>query len=346
LATWSCDGCQAITPPQPECKRTGCQWEKCVDPDAFVTLECAEYSPEFDCFKYTTCGKTNGTCGWIKTEEYTACLKNPSQTHTTDLCTARSPCSCIEDPLKGCGWCSAFDTLASGATLPWGVCMSATLAATKCLPPKTSGGLGGHFLSNSVCNDDATGQTPQVTDIVKRINSGSTETAVQKLIASTLANADADLKKFTIVLQTILQATVNRQQTALAVIRNFVTILGTSEPNAAELAKLCDLIASSFASNIGVRHDALVGCSLTKVQSDAAAATKRHALQTSSSIQYLHEVSVNSSQTSSSSSNDQIPIVPIAAGVGAGVFVIIVVIVVVVYARKRQESSEYAFRLL
>ena len=71
----------APTPPPPPaqsaCVKSGCSSTICVEPGKEVVTTC-EYKAEYGCYKAAACERQpDGSCGWTKTAELTACLANP-----------------------------------------------------------------------------------------------------------------------------------------------------------------------------------------------------------------------------------------------------------------------------
>ncbi|MFA6095951.1 MAG: Gmad2 immunoglobulin-like domain-containing protein, partial [Candidatus Paceibacterota bacterium] len=56
-----------------DCVVSGCSGEICADTEM---MSACMYKPEYACYAKASCGRRgDGTCGWTKTAEYNACLK-------------------------------------------------------------------------------------------------------------------------------------------------------------------------------------------------------------------------------------------------------------------------------
>jgi eight-cysteine-cluster-containing protein len=61
-----------ITPPIGECRPTGCSGEVCSDREVVTDCVVADH---FECFNLTACARmANGTCGWLETPDFSACM--------------------------------------------------------------------------------------------------------------------------------------------------------------------------------------------------------------------------------------------------------------------------------
>ena len=55
------------------CRPTGCYNSDCADHD--MPSVCP-YKPKYDCFKYSSCGSTQGICGWTHNADFYNCFEN------------------------------------------------------------------------------------------------------------------------------------------------------------------------------------------------------------------------------------------------------------------------------
>ena len=65
----------SITPPQTNCRISGCNGEICADESLGDVSSICLYQEKYVCFKQTTCERqADGKCGWTQNQEYMACL--------------------------------------------------------------------------------------------------------------------------------------------------------------------------------------------------------------------------------------------------------------------------------
>lgn len=67
---WEVVSCPTVVPPT-TCVRTGCSGTLCA---AQLMASTCEWSDYYGCYNLAVCGATNGSCGWIQTPDFVACL--------------------------------------------------------------------------------------------------------------------------------------------------------------------------------------------------------------------------------------------------------------------------------
>ena len=58
-----------------DCRKGGCSGQLCEPKSLPPRATNCEFLPEYECFKHTECGCTDGKCAWAESSEYDACVK-------------------------------------------------------------------------------------------------------------------------------------------------------------------------------------------------------------------------------------------------------------------------------
>lgn len=288
----SCESCVPTLPP-PKCIRAGCQREKCVAPDAAITMECAQPSYQFECLKKAVCDvDSSGTCGWQKTDAYVQCIKDPVQ--GTKDCASLDACSCATN--SSCLWClsgvKVLPTVSSvnPVDVPLGVCIQKT-ERNKCLAPKAVGGLAGKMVDAFACDPSSS----------PAVDVEFTEALEKKSLVQFNAKISEKLQKDStlgvrISLLSLFNPVAADVPNGKGVFRSVVTI--SPKPSSEIIGKICDVIGPSVFDGTPFSASS---CQFSEVVDDSGSAAGSVKRQTSSSSgTYLYQA-VGTVTTSSGS---------------------------------------------